>query len=99
MSNRKPAITQEEARHVARLARLRVSDEEIERYAGQIVRVLDHARAIQELELEGVEPMSHPGDQALRLAADEVREPMAREVLMEMAPKAAAPFIEVPKVL
>ena len=45
--------------HVARLARLKLTDEEVERMAGELSKVLDHIEKIRELDLEGVRPTSH----------------------------------------
>jgi aspartyl-tRNA(Asn)/glutamyl-tRNA(Gln) amidotransferase subunit C len=57
--------------HVARLARLRLSDDEVERMAGELSKVLDHVEKIRELDLHGVRPTSHVIDVAGVLRADE----------------------------
>ncbi len=54
--------------HVARLARLELSEEEVERMAGELSKVLDHIEQIRELDLAGVEPTSHVVDVAGRRA-------------------------------
>ncbi|MDP9440741.1 MAG: Asp-tRNA(Asn)/Glu-tRNA(Gln) amidotransferase subunit GatC, partial [Actinomycetota bacterium] len=53
-------LTAEDVRHVARLARLDVTDEEVELFAGQLGAVLDHASDIEALDTEGVPPTAHP---------------------------------------
>ncbi len=52
-------IEREEVRHVARLARLQLSDEEVDRMAVELAGVLDHIATIAQLDLEDVEPTSH----------------------------------------
>ena len=52
-------IDREQVLHVARLARLRLTDEEVERMAGELSGILEHVDRIGELDLEGVEPTSH----------------------------------------
>ena len=67
------AISEEQVRHVARLARLALSDEEVERFRAQLSAILDAVGKVSELDLEGVEPTSHPlevvqGDKGLQAA-------------------------------
>ncbi len=83
-------IDREEVLHVARLARLALSEEEIEPMARELSAVLDHVARIGELSLEDVAPTSHvvadqmPTRPALR--ADEPRPCLPREVALEQAP-------------
>lgn len=86
-------------RRIARLARLEVSPERAEaltRDLGQVVAYVDRLRA---LDLTGVEPMTHVGDAANRLAPDEPGQTLANHVLTRMAPDHNGPFVKVPKVL
>jgi len=73
--------------HVARLARLELSDEEAERMAVELSKVLDHIDRIRELDLEGVEPTSHVVDVVNALRADEPRPSLPREVALAQAPE------------
>ena len=52
-------IDREQVLHVARLARLRLTEEEVERMTGELSSILDHIEKISELDLDGVEPTSH----------------------------------------
>ena len=52
-------LSPEQVRHVARLARLELSDEEVERFGAQLSTVLGHVETIQRLATEGVEPTAH----------------------------------------
>lgn len=89
----------DEVRHVAKLARLRVDDVQLERYGEQLSAVLDHVAMIGRLDLAGVEPMAHPLDVTNRLDEDEVAPPMAIDDLLRNAPAAEGRFLAVPKVL
>lgn len=80
-------IDREEVLHVARLARLRLREEEIEPLARELSAVLDHVARIGELDLEGVPPTTHVVEVTGGLRADEPRESLAREVALSQAPK------------
>ncbi len=82
-------IERDEVLHVARLARLRLDDQEVERMAGELSSVLDHIEKIGELHLEGVEPTSHvvPLENVLR--EDVPRPSLARDRALEDAPASA----------
>jgi aspartyl-tRNA(Asn)/glutamyl-tRNA(Gln) amidotransferase subunit C len=73
--------------HVARLARLKLSDDEIERMAAELSHVLDHIEKIGELDLEGVPPTSHVVDVVNVLRADEPEPCLPPEVVLEQAPE------------
>ena len=73
--------------HVARLARLRLDDEELERLAAELSHVLDHIEKIRELDLRGVAPTSHVVDLPAPLRADEPRPCLDREVVLASAPE------------
>jgi aspartyl-tRNA(Asn)/glutamyl-tRNA(Gln) amidotransferase subunit C len=72
------ALTDEEIRHVARLARLGLRDEEVERLRGELSSILDHVSAISALPLDDVPPTSHPLDLSNVLADDEPRPSLSR---------------------
>ena len=73
--------------HVARLARLELSDAEVERMEDELSKVLDHIEKIRELDLEGVPPTSHVVDVAGVLRADEPRPCLPAELALEQAPE------------
>jgi aspartyl-tRNA(Asn)/glutamyl-tRNA(Gln) amidotransferase subunit C len=79
-------ITNDEVLHVARLARLALSDEEIEPMARELSAVLDHIARIGELDLEDVPPTSHVIEVSGALRADEPRPCLPREVALSQAP-------------
>ncbi len=79
-------IDREQVLHVARLARLRLSDEEVETMASELSNILEHIERISELDLDGVPPTSHVVDVANALRADEPRPSLPREVALAEAP-------------
>jgi len=79
-------IEREQVLHVARLSRLRLSEEEIDTLTGELSSVLDHVDKLAEVDIEGVEPTSHvvPLENVLR--PDEPRPSLEREVALSQAP-------------
>lgn len=79
-------IEREQVLHVARLARLRLTDDEIEQMTGELSSILDHIEKIGELDLEGVEPTAHVVELENVLRADEPRPSLPREAALAEAP-------------
>jgi aspartyl-tRNA(Asn)/glutamyl-tRNA(Gln) amidotransferase subunit C len=79
-------IEREQVLHVAKLARLGLSDDEVERMAGELSGILEHVDRISELDLEGVEPTSHVVELENVLRADEPHESLPRDVALASAP-------------
>jgi aspartyl-tRNA(Asn)/glutamyl-tRNA(Gln) amidotransferase subunit C len=79
-------IDRDQVLHVARLARLRLSDEEVETMTGELSGILDHVDRIGKLDLEGVEPTSHVVELENVLRPDEPRPSLPREVALAPAP-------------
>ncbi|HEX4836997.1 MAG TPA: Asp-tRNA(Asn)/Glu-tRNA(Gln) amidotransferase subunit GatC [Solirubrobacteraceae bacterium] len=89
-------IDRDEVLHVASLARLRLSDAEIEPMARELSAVLDHIAKIAELDLDGVPPTTHVAELTGRLRADEPRESLARETALAQAPAVSGEGFLVP---
>jgi|SRR5829696_3585810 len=89
-------IDRDEVLHVARLARLRVSDEEVERLAPELSKILGHVETMNELDLDGVEPTSHVVDLTNVLRDDAPRPSLPRDKALEQAPDAADGGFRVP---
>ena len=89
-------IDREQVLHVARLARLRLSDEEVERMGAELSGILEHIEKIGELDLEGVPPTSHVVEVTNALRADEPRPSWPREEMLAAAPAVADEGFEVP---
>jgi aspartyl-tRNA(Asn)/glutamyl-tRNA(Gln) amidotransferase subunit C len=79
-------IDREQVLHVARLARLELSDEEVETMAGELSSILGHIELISQLDLEGVPPTSHVVDVEDSLRPDVARPSLPREVALAQAP-------------
>ena len=73
--------------HVARLARLQLSDEEVERIGAELSGVLEHIEKIGQLDLDGVSPTSHVIDVTGALRADEPQPSLTREQALASAPE------------
>ena len=90
-------LSRDQVLHVARLARLQLSDEEIERMSGELSKVLDYIETISELgDLADVAPTSHVVDLDNVLRADEPRPSIPAEVALRSAPDAADDGFRVP---
>lgn len=79
-------IDREQVLHVAKLARLELSDDEVETIAAELSGVLEHVDRISELDLSGVEPTTHVIALENVLRADEPRPSLARDRVLEAAP-------------
>jgi aspartyl-tRNA(Asn)/glutamyl-tRNA(Gln) amidotransferase subunit C len=79
-------IDREQVLHVARLARLELSDEETERMAEELSGILEHVDRMSELDLDGVAPTTHVVEVTGALRADEPRPSWPREVMLSAAP-------------
>jgi len=82
--------------HVARLARLELTDAEVEVMAAELSKVLDHIEKIRELDLDNVPPTSHVVDVVNALRADEPQPCLPVEVALQSAPEPLAGGFGVP---
>jgi aspartyl-tRNA(Asn)/glutamyl-tRNA(Gln) amidotransferase subunit C len=84
--------------HVARLARLELSEDELDLFTGQLASVLDHARDVASLDLSGVPPTAHPLPVRNVLRADEPKPSLDREVVLAEAPEVEDHRFRVPRI-
>jgi aspartyl-tRNA(Asn)/glutamyl-tRNA(Gln) amidotransferase subunit C len=89
-------IDREQVLHVARLARLALTDDEVERMSSELSTILEHVERISELELEGVDPTSHVVELDNVLRPDEPRPSWERERMVEEAPDSSEGAFRVP---
>ena len=89
-------IDRDQVIHVARLARLALSDAELMRIAPELSKILEHVETMNELDLEGAPPTSHVVDLTNVLRADVPRASLPREKALEQAPDAAGGGFRVP---
>jgi aspartyl-tRNA(Asn)/glutamyl-tRNA(Gln) amidotransferase subunit C len=92
-------LTREDVAHVARLARLDLSDEELDLFTGQLATVLEHAADVASLDLAGVAPTAHAMAVTNVLRADEPRPGLGRAELLAGAPVVEDHRFRVPRIL
>jgi aspartyl-tRNA(Asn)/glutamyl-tRNA(Gln) amidotransferase subunit C len=90
------AITREEVLHVARLARLELRDDEVERFTEQLSAILEAVAKVSELDLSDVEPTAHPLDLLNVWSDDEPRPCLPVDEALANAPEREAGFFKVP---
>ncbi len=90
------AIDKDEVLHVARLARLELTGEEVERFTDQLSAILEAVAKVSELDLVDVEPTAHPLDVVNVWAPDEPRASIPVEDALANAPETHAGFFKVP---
>jgi aspartyl-tRNA(Asn)/glutamyl-tRNA(Gln) amidotransferase subunit C len=90
------AISRDEVLHVARLARLALTDEEVDRLGAQLSAILEAVGKVSELDLEDVEPTAHPLDVVNVWAEDEPRDSLSTDDALANAPDREAGFFRVP---
>jgi aspartyl-tRNA(Asn)/glutamyl-tRNA(Gln) amidotransferase subunit C len=92
-------ISRADVAHVARLARLELTDEELEQFTDQLGAVLDHARDVEALDTAGVPPTAHPLPLANVLRDDRVTPSLDREEVLAQAPEVEGDRFKVPRIL
>jgi aspartyl-tRNA(Asn)/glutamyl-tRNA(Gln) amidotransferase subunit C len=93
------ALGRDDVAHVARLARLSLTDEELDRYTGQLAQVLAHAADVAALDLSGVEPTAHPLPVVNVLRPDEPRPGLDRDEVLAAAPEVEDDRFKVPRIV
>lgn len=92
-------INEQEVRHVAKLARLACTDEEIVRLTAQLGAILDYVAQLQEIDTTDVEPLAHCLPISNVFRDDAVRPSLSNEEALANAPDRDGEFFAVPKVL
>ena len=92
-------LTIQEVEHVAKLARLRLTDEQLKQYQVQLSSILKHIDKLSELDVEGVEPMAHPSDISNRLDEDNPADSLTQAEVLSIMPQIEGEYLAVPKVL
>lgn len=92
-------ITEDDVRQVAKLSRLYVSDEDVHHFTEQLAAVLDYISKLNELDVDGVEPMAHPLELVNVLRPDVEQPGIPTDTALANAPAKTPPFFKVPKVL
>ena len=86
-------------RRVAKLARIRVTEAEVAQLGQELGGILGWIEQLNEVDVDGIEPLTGAAQMALRLRPDEVTDGGIREQVLSNAPDRAGPFYAVPKVI
>lgn len=93
------SVSTEQVRHIAKLARIAMSDEELERLVPELNNILDWVEQLGEVNTDGIEPLTAVVPNTLRLRDDEVTDGNCRDDVLANAPVAEHGFFAVPKVI
>jgi aspartyl-tRNA(Asn)/glutamyl-tRNA(Gln) amidotransferase subunit C len=93
------SLTQQDVARIAKLARIAVTEAELEAVGGDLNRIFGLIEKMQAVNTEGIEPMAHPQDVSLRLRPDVVTAENRREAFQAVAPQVEAGLYLVPKVI
>ena len=93
------ALTPDEVRSIAHLARIGVDDDTVTNMAAELSTVLALVEQLNSVDTTGIEPMAHPHSATLRLRVDAVTEENRRDALQKPAPQAESGFFLVPRVV
>lgn len=91
-------ITKEDVKHVAKLARLELTEEEIDKYSTQLGSILEYVQQMNEVDTTGIEPMPHAIPLTNVMREDVVKYEQTKEELMKNAPYEEDGFFRVPKI-
>lgn len=95
----KPKISREEVMHVARLARIGVSDEDVEKFTRQLSNILENFAALQQLDTTDVPPTAQSIPLLNVMKPDEVRPSLTADEVLENAPRREGDFFRIRAVL
>lgn len=93
------ALSESEVRHVAMLARLALTDEQVQTLRTELNSILGHIDTIQQLDLEGVEPMTHAIPMVNETREDRVRPCLPRELALKNAPDREDDAFRIPRIV
>jgi len=92
-------ISRDEVAHLARLARLALTEAELDSFAGQLDAILGYVGQIQSVDVSGVEPTDNPLKSVNVMRSDVVEPSLPRELLLADAPEAIDGRFAVPRIL
>jgi aspartyl-tRNA(Asn)/glutamyl-tRNA(Gln) amidotransferase subunit C len=91
-------ITKETVRHIAKLARLKLTAQEEDMYTEQLGKILDHVEELQAVDTTGIEPAAHVLPISNIMREDEVKPCQTQEMILKEAPDKEKNFFRVPKI-
>ncbi|MFK7795277.1 MAG: Asp-tRNA(Asn)/Glu-tRNA(Gln) amidotransferase subunit GatC [Gammaproteobacteria bacterium] len=93
------ALSTEDVRDIAKLAKLQINQDELDRYKQDLSRILEFVEQMNQADVENIEPMAHPQDMMQSLRVDEIAETNQREKFQQIAPATQDGLYLVPKVI
>jgi aspartyl-tRNA(Asn)/glutamyl-tRNA(Gln) amidotransferase subunit C len=93
------SVSSDQVRHIAKLARIAMSEDELEKLVPELNNILGWVEQLGEVDTDGVEPLTAVIDQKLRLRDDVVNDGDVRDDVLANAPEAQHGFFAVPKVI
>lgn len=93
------SVSSDKVRHIAKLARIAMSEDELERFVPELNNILGWVEQLGEVNTDGVEPLTAVIEQKLRLREDVINDGNIRDDVLANAPKAQHGFFAVPKVI
>ena len=93
------AISEQDVRHVATLARIALTDEQVTTLQHELSSILDHIDEIQKLDLADVEPTAHPLDVVNVTRADEPKPGLTQEQAIANAPESSGGAFLIPRIV
>ncbi len=93
------SVSADQVRHIAKLARIAMSDAELERLVPELNAIIGWVEQLAQVDTDGVEPLTAVIDQKLRLRPDAVDDGNCRDAVLANAPDAQHGFFAVPKVI
>ena len=92
-------LNRKDVEHVALLSRLELSENELDKYTGQLDAILEYIDVLNQVDTSAVEPMAHVLEIRNVMRADEVQPSLPREAALQNAPDAEDGFFKVPKIV
>ena len=93
------SVSKDQVKHIANLSRLKLTDEELEKYTTDLSNIVDFAESLAEIDVTGIEPTAHILKIQNVFRKDELKESFNREELLRNAPTKEAGCVSVPKVV
>lgn len=93
------AVSIDEVKHIAKLAKLKFSDEELEDFTYRFNDILKYMDMLNKVDTENIAPLSHPVEMINVFRDDTLKEPVSTEDAMKNAPDSDGEFFRVPKII
>ncbi len=93
------SVTEQEVKRIAKLAKLKLNENEVEKFTKDLNSILEYMKLLNELDTSEVEPLHHPVESETIFREDELKSKFSRELALKNAPKTDGEFFLVPKVI